>query len=351
MFSAPSAQLVYDGNFRLPEGVGEPREDQLCGSGADKLCELGGRICYDSLGKGRGSSDYHEHIRSVGHLSVYEHYNFTVEFEPLAEDEQMTVDLVGRPGVSVVFPARGGLRVTANLRAVAEWDKWTIPDRPVRDQVRAWLRDAMARTASSLAPLSCPYLFGEPELDASSYCRAAPVADSEAWVSILIRGSRGLSHEAVRHRLTAISQRSTRYVDEDESPWVLHPAIRRYMSDEGEGAYQEVRECASRVYREIRDRLTEETLKNGVDKATARKQARGAARGVLGNALETELLLSASCAQWIRMLKLRLHAAADAEIRVLFAQVLRILQGSRYASFFADMTTVPSPDGIGEVLR
>jgi hypothetical protein len=40
------------------------------------------------------------------------------------------------------------------------------------------------------------------------------------------------------------------------------------------------------AYRFLADRLNARLRDKGVDKATARKQARGAARGVLGNALE-----------------------------------------------------------------
>jgi thymidylate synthase ThyX len=87
-----------------------------------------------------------------------------------------------------------------------------------------------------------------------------------------------------------------------------------------------------------------------VDAFTARKQARGAARGYLGNALFTELIFSASVAQWRRILAQRLNAAADAEIREMAADVLPILKGCRYGSDFADMNTKPSPDGIGVVL-
>jgi thymidylate synthase (FAD) len=46
-----------------------------------------------------------------------------------------------------------------------------------------------------------------------------------AQYSFFISGvSRGLTHELVRHRVgVAISQRSTRYVDESDSEWIRHP--------------------------------------------------------------------------------------------------------------------------------
>jgi thymidylate synthase ThyX len=87
----------------------------------------------------------------------------------------------------------------------------------------------------------------------------------------------------------------------------------------------------------------------GVDAMTARKQARGAARGYLGNALYTDMVFSASVAQWRRMLRLRCCDPADAEIRVLAAAALPGLKASRHGDRFASFDTAPAKDGLGLV--
>jgi thymidylate synthase ThyX len=99
------------------------------------------------------------------------------------------------------------------------------------------------------------------------------------------------------------------------------------------------------------DKLQDYLTTKGADKHTARKQARGAARGYLGNALSTEIIFSASVAQWRRILAQRCHPAADAEIRVLAARILPVLQASRYGEDFADLTLVETPDVIGPYIR
>jgi thymidylate synthase ThyX len=183
--------------------------------------------------------------------------------------------------------------------------------------------------------------------------------DDEKWISLLLCGSRGMSHEQVRHGdFTAISQRSTRYVDEAESPWVEHPLLtcwrahvgdvpfRRSLSDVSQKAIEQARSVYDTQVTALQAWLEAE----GVDKHTARKQARGAARGYLGNALYTEMIFSANVRQWLWMLNQRGSKFADAEIRVLYAQVLPQLQRSRYGDSFKHLRLEPSPDGIGEVV-
>src|SRR6516225_6478111 len=77
-----SARLVYDGGeaVYIPSEMGMPRDNQMQGTHAEQLCELAGRVCYDSLGKGLSSEEYHRHILEVNHTSTLEHFNFTVEF-------------------------------------------------------------------------------------------------------------------------------------------------------------------------------------------------------------------------------------------------------------------------------
>lgn len=383
------AALVFDGKqLSVPATrMGVPREDQLQGTNLERLAELAGRVCYDSLGKGRNSADYHAHILEVGHLSVLEHCTFTVAFREDAAkliDEQhralspnpdfhwrLLPALVNRPGVWVETDKRRGfkaLRVTCNLRAVLEWSAWT-PHVETYWVVLEYLGWALRTFAHKLAPqvIPDPGVF-DPEFSKHCPYLATLVTnnpnepqwnnDDERWVSLFLGMSRGCSHELVRHGdFTAISQRSTRYVNEDESPWVEHPLDTAYAEWAFQGQPRNppgVIETSRKVYATTADVLQVFLLDSRrdrkVDKHTARKQARGAARGFLGNALYTEMIFSANVAQWKRMLRQRCSNPADAEIRVLFSRILPQLQRSQHGECFREMKLTPAEDGIGEVL-
>ena len=222
-------------------------ENQLKGTDAERLVEVAGRICYDSLGKGRGSEAYHAHILEVGHGSVEEHAQF----------------------------------------------------------------------------------------------------------SFHIRGvSRALTHELVRHRVgVAISQRSTRYVDESMADVVMHPACRTVdVGCETGVAYVDAIRAGREAYKLIADDVEAGLLSRGVDKATARKQARGAARLILPNGIETELIWSANIRTLRHVVEMRADDAADAEIRALGIALLGIMQIEAPA-YFKDYTVVEAADGIGLVVK
>jgi hypothetical protein len=318
--------------------------------------------------------------------SVWEHANFTWEIRgeygtslPSGRTllDEVALIYLNRPGVWVTYSGGEedgwqGVRVTSNLRAVAEWDAHN-------NGILMWslVSLAMQRTGHNLAP----QIIRSPDWEESrlllghrgatyydhqfSYELSKPAHPEEKWVSLLLGCSRGASHEQVRHKWrTAVSQRSTRYVDESESPWVEHPleTVRREAAGERRwelgpavcllsGQTHSAEEIGRAAYKGAADNLQPWLTARGVDKSTARKQARGAARGYLGNALHTELIFSASVAQWRRMIAMRCSAAADAEIRVLYGHILRALRTTRWVEDFSDITLVPSPDGIGEVAQ
>jgi thymidylate synthase (FAD) len=169
-------------------------------------------------------------------------------------------------------------------------------------------------------------------------------------VTVLISGvSRGLTHELIRHRVgTAVSQRSTRYVDEDESEVIGHPLLRCELhedaycdslvaplfkdSDEDESPEyflleEKIEECKNRnreLYRDVINYMEPRLIEKGFDKATARKQARGAARGFLENGMETELVFTMNLRAMLNIISQRAVGAADAEIRVLAEQFVKI---------------------------
>jgi thymidylate synthase (FAD) len=163
-----------------------------------------------------------------------------------------------------------------------------------------------------------------------------------AQYSFFISGvSRGLTHELVRHRVgIAISQRSTRYVDESHSPWAYHPLLRQIDDFELLERWDMVQEVADEVYGLTVQKLQEMLEKRGLDKTTARKQARGAARGILGNALATELIWSANVRSLRHVIELRGHPSSDGEIRFLAAELLDIMK-EELPIYFEDLVEGP----------
>ncbi len=253
----PIVKVIAHTKFLGPcAELGVPRADQLTSTDAENLVECAGRVCYESMGKGRPSAEYHQHIMEVDHGSVTEHANLTF--------------------------------FLSNL-------------------------------------------------------------------------SRGLTHELVRHRVgVAISQRSTRYVDENESTWALHPLLTRYFDTEvvrrapnGEAVELTVKQqayhvvdTAKRGYAVVVKALEADLIARGVDKFTARKQARGAARGLLGNALMTEMVWSCNIRAMKQILKQRANRHADAEIRVM-ANRLYEEALPYWPTYLGCYLKRDCPDGIG----
>lgn len=309
--------LVFDGTkVRIPGPMGTPKADQMQGTEREKLAELAGRVCYDSLGKGRSSLEFHQHVRDVGHLSVYEHCVFTL----LVPDYQFhAADFLNRPGL-YAQNVLGNWRVTMNLRTILDWQNHGDGTPPDQELIPV-----------SLFPMTFPNLSSWEEI-------VEPEDDHECWVSIYMHGSRGFSHEQVRHKYEiAVSQRSTRYCDESDSAWYDHPLLKDWLvSEDIDGEFRgkvllSTEMMCKRTYDAIVNKLQPWLVAKGLDKLTARKQARGAARGYLGNALGTEMIFSASVWQWNWMIKNRFSPAADAEIREIYRdQVIPALMESRY---------------------
>jgi thymidylate synthase (FAD) len=158
--------------------------------------------------------------------------------------------------------------------------------------------------------------------------------------------SRALTHELVRHRVgVAISQRSTRYVDESDADYVVHPAL---------GAESlvtfDARISARDAYIRVADGIEKSLIARGVDKLQARKQARGAARFYLGNGIETSLIWSANVRALRHVIQMRATDAADAEIRALAVELLKVMQ-VEVPSYFSDLHIVPAADGLGSVVE
>lgn len=339
------AELIYDGSMMPKNILGEPRHDQLQGTAREVVAELCGRICYDSLGQGRSSEQYHKHIKEVAHLSTYEHTPLT--YVLLVEDMSVyprLLNILSRRGINVENIGDNKFEISISFRALIEHSQYKD------NKGRAFFHKAI-----ELGRNLAPQILGEPEYYPLNDCTlfvTEPTREANQWISIYMQGSRGFSHEQVRHRF-AISQRSTRYVDESESDWEMHPLIYRYLDTQDDDLIQRdkislVESSCRDLYDNLVKELQEFLIKQKVDKLSARKQARGAARGYLGNALSTEMIFSAPVEMWHRLIKQRCSRFADAEIRSLYCEhVLPALKSSIYGHKFEHYKLTKSPDGIG----
>ena len=342
--------LVYDGSdeVRIPPQMGAPRCDQMNGTPLERLAELAGRVCYDSLGKGRSSREFHEHIAQVKHYSVYEHCAFTIQLD---RSSIHWSQLFNRPGLWVNWDLGSTqYRLTLNPRVLIDWDRHASPLDGIHN---AQEYGAYGMASKRLWPAHLlPQVVGG-GADAYAFCGhvVEPKTEDECWISLYLVGSRGFSHEQVRHGdWTAISQRSTRYCDESESPWCLHPLLKEFFSSYLPRGWEDDSSLDDKLLCHVKDaKLRSQNLyddlvetmqpwleqSKGLNKLDARKQARGAARGFLGNALQTEMIFSASARQWKWMVSQRNSPAADGEIRQIYQeQVIPSLKASRYSEAF-----------------
>lgn len=332
------AEIIFDGKkLNIPDHVGKPLPHQFQSTTLDNLIELSGRICYDSVGikKSRNTKEYHEHIIEVGHLSVQEHANktFLVPFNSIGNESYFTRNLLNRPGLWVSV-SDFGYRLTMNVRTVREWYNWGIGYSLIGDCISYCMKQ---EAPLAMSGISC-------SKNSSSIRIVEPISDEELWVSFLLKNiSRNCTHELVRHGdFTAISQRSTRYVDESESSFIDHPIISKIKEKEDLNDYKDCQNSSIEVYKKLYDRCYKFLVDENADKSSARKQARGAARGILGGNLATEMIFSTNIAQLKRILLMRGHPSADDEIRYLAVDMFDEIC-KYYKNRFANWQKKPMP--------
>jgi thymidylate synthase (FAD) len=218
-----------------------------------------------------------------------------------------------------------------------------------------------------------------------------------AWCFLFTGVSRSLSHELVRHRQNGVSQRSQRYVNEDDAAFVEPPEIA--ADPELHALWLSTVEQSQKAYTALAGRLAvkiEDDARNGPDldhpllcgrcfglgrhvrfvsglttfrldpvdpakpdapcpscsgtglekgaKTTIRKAARQAARSVLPNACETRVFLTANARALRNMLEQRCSEGAEPEIRRLFCKVYE-LAVAEAPNLFGDYRRRELPDG------
>ena len=118
--------------------------------------------------------------------------------------------------------------------------------------------------------------------------------------------SRACSHQLVRHRLASYSQKSQRYVSEQDFEYILPPSISQ--NDTARALYEDCMKNLSSAYRALVDA--------GVPKEDARY--------VLPNACATDLIMTMNARELLHFFNLRCCSRAQWEIREMANQMLKL---------------------------
>lgn len=157
-------------------------------------------------------------------------------------------------------------------------------------------------------------------------------------ISVFIWGiSRACSMELNRHRHLAISQRSTRYVDESNSSIILSDHLLRAYNNDPESLlvtdYIATCKRSLATYQNTYQRLLQENP-NGLENTALRKWARSIARGVLPNCIETRGTYTGNIRAWRWIILSRSSPHADTEIQELAARLLSTFRSTPDVEFF-----------------
>lgn len=139
-----------------------------------------------------------------------------------------------------------------------------------------------------------------------------------ASATFSIRGSRAMTHELVRHRLASYSQRSQRYVRENEESYLTPPEVS--VSAEAVETYRGAMTAAWEAYRQL--------LRQGMKPEIARY--------VLPNACHTEIICTWNFRELRHIIALRSTPRALPEIREV-ALRLRDIMKAAAPQVFADL--------------
>lgn len=143
--------------------------------------------------------------------------------------------------------------------------------------------------------------------------------------------SRSLTHQLVRHRIASYSQKSQRYVSEDNFEYIMPEAIRE--SDYCYDVFKDTMRCINDAYKDIEDclekKFTKEFIDNGMDEKTAKSKASRLAaenaRAVLPNACETKIIVTMNARSLFNFFKHRCCNRAQDEIRQLATEMYKLV--------------------------
>ena len=134
--------------------------------------------------------------------------------------------------------------------------------------------------------------------------------------------SRACSHQLVRHRIASYSQKSQRYVSENQFEYITPTAIEDVSS--AKNKYDKLMNYIQSEYNNIRDELINYHISKGYDKKVAEKMANEDARYVLPNACETKIIVTMNIRSLFNFFRLRCCNRAQWEIRTVANEMLKL---------------------------
>ncbi|MDD5190737.1 MAG: FAD-dependent thymidylate synthase [Dehalococcoidales bacterium] len=141
-----------------------------------------------------------------------------------------------------------------------------------------------------------------------------------ASATFYIKASRVVTHELVRHRIAAYSQRSQRYVKESQGDYITPPEITAAAQADVPVMYEKAMQSAWDVYRQL--------LAAGIKAEIARY--------VLPNACATEIICTWNFREIRHIIKLRTGAAAQPEMRAV-ANKIKEIMAQQAPKVFSDL--------------
>jgi thymidylate synthase (FAD) len=277
--------------------------------------------------------------------------------EKSVANEQRPIRFLYEPRVYLV--GRPALVETGLARFFDDEEvNFLIQDRPVngdgKQHARTWntntenAGELLCMTAGKI----CYDAYGKGRNDIEAYLQNiiglghGSVLEHVSWNFIIAGVSRVFSHEHVRHRAgVAISQRSQRYVKENDAGQIAQPIVE--ANPEAKAIWEETVRHAQQSYDKL-VKLLSKDLKEAVPDTTLRiKTVRSAARGIMPNSTETYLFWTANARALRHYIELRSSQHAEIEIRRVAVQLLRIMQ-KEAPTIFGDYEVRPLKDGTYE---
>lgn len=142
--------------------------------------------------------------------------------------------------------------------------------------------------------------------------------------------SRACSHQLVRHRIASYSQKSQRYVNENEFEYITPPEIEQNIEakKEFESVMHEITESYSKIVNLLNESHKEKFIADGMDEKSAlskaRKLANEDARFILPNACETKIVVTMNVRSLFNFFRHRCCNRAQWEIRAVANEMLKL---------------------------
>lgn len=287
--------------------------------------ELCGRVCYKSEEKiAEGTAEqFIANLIKRGHEAMLEHSRVMIRItrevyldDPTRLTNKTRFERIRRAmnneGLADYMTITGdnrGYLVSANMRAWRNFCKYAmekgyeLPDEIVflmRDNPAFFPEWPIQQVGQSAERF--PWQYWEDN-----------VKKAHNWFSFRITCDRGVSHEMVRHRPASFAQESTRYCNYSKGQFggqitVIEPCF--FLPDTlPYQHWKEGCEAAERAYFDL--------LNDGCSPQQART--------VLPNSLKTEIIMTATAAEWLHFLGLRMDKAAHPQMREIATQIGEIL--------------------------